>query len=258
MSQELQYAQNPRRFNLRWYLFYAALVLGIVSLFVAMASNFRTYSLPRGAVSLTIPYSKYLVGEAVTFTIANHYNSPIYIQDDCPSEPLAVYRQESLSWVRVHDTTSLASCSNKERQIEIAPGEQRQGSFAQWPNLFSVPGKYRVAVLVDYFNDILYQDFEVVSKPVPAPVTPPTSQAPSATITPSAHQQTVSLAEGSITVSYAGSYITVLSISPAAGCTYEGGRSGTQVEVTFICGGNNVQLQLQVINGQLRQKLESD
>lgn len=167
MSMELEYTRHPARTYLHWAILYISLfaLLAVIGLF--FASKIRTYSLPSGALSLTVPYGRYLQGEAVTFTLKNNFNAPVYVADNCPEEPLAVYKLVNSTWQRIHDYTSQASCSGMQRQIVIPAGGQQQGSFADWPNLFSQPGKYRIVAYVEYFNTMTYQDIEIVATPKP-------------------------------------------------------------------------------------------
>ncbi len=195
MRGELSYVQHPRGTHIAWGIFYLCLFATLIALFLIFAGRIRTYFMPTGAVQLTIPYKTYLVGEPITFTLTNNYDSPIYVTNSCPGEPFAVYRKEGNTWVRIHSTTNPANCVNTDRQVKVAAGGQQSGSYANWPDLFSQPGSYRVVAYVEYFAIAPYQDFQVIAKPViPAPVirapkvitiTPQTTTTP---ITPPATQ----------------------------------------------------------------------
>jgi hypothetical protein len=127
------------------------------------AEQTETHIVPVGQVKLTVPYSKYIVGEKISYTIKNNYNSSIYIINNCPSEPLAVYRFENNKWVRQHDQTTQGECAGQQRQINVEPGGSITGDFSPWHNLFKTPGKYRLVVAVEHYNSLPYQDFEVVA-----------------------------------------------------------------------------------------------
>ncbi len=277
---ELNHALHPRDTIYRWIVFYILLALILFMVLDMVASQYRTYRLPTGSVELSVPYITYLVGEPITFTVKNNYESAIYLPNNCPEEPLIVYKQNGAAWERIHAKTDPATCAQKERQIRIEPHDVQQGSYAAWPSLFEKPGKYRIVARVDYFGSAPYQDFEVIAKPekqkvyVQAPRT--TSQSPRSTsgsggsqtqtLSPSqpsaqSPQQvlkpySVTTSRGTISVEYSSTYITVKSIIPAAGCTYEGGRSGTFIETTFKCSGGETQVQLWLSNGQIQQKIE--
>lgn len=250
---ELSNTRHPLRIRIFWALVYLSIIAGFVIGMYAAATRIRTHTLPVGQIQLTIPYSKYLVGETVSFTLTNNYNSPIYIINNCPSEPLAVYRLESGTWVRQHDQASINDCPVEQRQVSVPANGVVNGTFAPWHNLFSQPGKYRVVAYVEYYNALPYQEFEVIAQPakqaaisavVPATVTPYTVK----------QSKTIDTSYGSISVQYDTSYIYVILIAPntANNCLYRGGNSGTIVQVTFICGEENrLQLQLSIVGNQI-------
>lgn len=285
------YIRAGRSNRIFWMATYAIAVIVILSVGYILASAIRTRSLPNGKVTLSVPYSQYLVGENITFTLTNNYNSSIYVTNKCPTEPLDVYRYENNQWVRLHDTASEKDCSDENRQISIAANSSMTGTFAPWHNLFNKPGKYRVVAYVEYYNSLPYQDFEIIEKPIaPAvvainpstptssntptstPYTSPTSSTPSSTpsqpTTPSqqtpppatSQSKTIpviynSATIGTVTVTYTNSYITVNSIKPAAGYTYEGGHSGATIEIVFKKAELEVQLHLWLSNGVLMQSV---
>lgn len=185
MSKELDYTLHPKTTYLKWGVIYVLIFSVLAGIFMLIVGRIHTYSIPVGSFQLTVPYAKYQVGDTVTFTLKNNFNSTVYVTDDCPSEPLAVYRFDNSTWVRVHDDVSLINCETKDRQIAIAAGGERTGSFADWKNLFTTPGKYRVVAYVDYFDAMPYQDFEVVAAPAPVVSSTTKTQTNSSTSTTS-------------------------------------------------------------------------
>lgn len=273
MKGELDHIRNPRRTHLMWSLFYLIAASIFVGGFLLVAGRIRTYYMPTGAVLLNIPYKTYLVGEPITFTLTNNYDSAIFVNNKCPQEPLAVYRQEGGEWVRLHGSTSLTNCKNTDRQVKVESGGTQSGSYANWPTLFSQPGKYRVVAYVEYFNIAPYQDFEVIIRPplpAPLPVSIPrttiqktTAPTPASTdhegesttsssAAPSLGSKTISVQNfGTIYVKYSSTTIYVQSIVPASRCTYEGGQSGPQVQVTFKCSESENQVNIRLSGGQI-------
>ncbi len=263
-----------------------AIILILFLTFKYLGSRIHTRSVPSGSITLTTDYAKYLVGDTVSFTIKNNYNSTIYVNNNCPDEPLEVYKyQTDGTWAQVHDEKVTSECRDSDRQIVIGSNDSVTGNFSRWPNLFKESGRYRIVAYVEYYNELPYQDFEVIEKPavpeIPEPTTqtivlpaPTTSSAGSSSNNssqssqdqsqatndeePTAQTQTVSISAGEVVVSIDGTYITVISVTPKNGFTsYEGGRSGTKVEITFK-GNGETQLQLSVKNGQLVTKIEDD
>ena len=189
MRGELRYVYSKVFSRIFWIIFWFVLLVLIVYGLYQAASTIQMRKLPTGQIQLVVPYSKYVIGETVTFTVKNNYNSSIYLTNSCPAEPLNVYRQENGTWVRIHDTASTNDCTDEHRQIEIAANGSASGSFGPWHHLFDVPGKYRIVAYVEYYDALPYQDFEVIAKYVPAqpvanpaPVVPVTSSQPAQTI----------------------------------------------------------------------------
>lgn len=269
MKSELLYVRHPKKVYVFWAIVYSSLVALLMFGLYRAAQHIRTHTLPTGNVQLSIPYSKYLVGETISFTIKNDYNSPIYILNHCPDEPLEVYRLDNGQWIRQHDKALIEDCPDEQRQVSVPANGIVNGSFAPWQNLFKQPGKYRVVAFVEYYNALPYQDIEVIAQPAittaQAAATPTEQQAQNSA--PSTNNsalpftakqtKTISISSGTIKVEYDATNIYVTSIAPAQGCTYEGGKSGRQVEVTFKCPGGETQVQLSIVNGQVVAKIES-
>jgi hypothetical protein len=170
----------------------ALIVLSGIGLWVlTTAAKIRTHTLPVGGVELSMPYSKYLIGEPITFTLRNNYNSPVYVENACPNEPLNVYLLKNTTWIRLHDTATLQACPSEDRQISVPPNGIINGNFLAWPHLFTKPGHYRVVAYVEYYSALPYQEFDIITTPAPyqpplAAVTQATTQGGIAsTVTPS-------------------------------------------------------------------------
>lgn len=282
------YAKVPHNQRMLIASVYIAIGIIVVVTLRALGSDIRTRSLPVGSITVTTNYAKYLVGDPVKFTVANNYNSPIYITNTCPSEPLEVYKQDGGTWKRIHDHIDPKDCPATERQIKVPAQSSMSGDYSRWKNLFSAPGTYRVVVHVDYYDSLPYSDFEVIEKPkvpeIPALLPPKSTvsvSSPSSTTntssgssssqtsttvqstptpssTPVRQSKTVTLSVGTVQVEYTATTVYVLSVSPASGYSYEGGGSGTSVEITFKKPGQDeTQLKLSVRNGQLVQRVET-
>jgi len=171
MNSELRHMKNPFRLRFIWVVVYILIIAAITYVVGAVAEQIDTHTLPVGKVQLTVPYSKYLVGETVSYTIKNGYNSTVYIVNDCPGEPLAVYFRQGGKWVRVHDQASLKDCPGEQRDVSVAAGKSISGNFAPWRHLFSKPGKYRIVASIEHYDSLPYQEFEVVAKVVAPEVT---------------------------------------------------------------------------------------
>jgi len=176
MNQELHHVQNPWHSRFIWLLVYIGLLASAIIVLVLMVGRVRTYSLPAGSVELRVPYSKYLVGEVISFTVKNNFNSPIQVTNSCPAEPLSVYRLEGKTWVRIHQNIDIRDCADDERNVTIPANRSMTATFARWNKLFATPGTYRVVAQVQYYNALPYQQFEVMREPAATQQTPPTTQ----------------------------------------------------------------------------------
>ena len=188
MNGELHYAHNKFRSRIYWAIAYVVIVAAVLFGLYQVAASMQTHTLPAGDIQLSVPYSKYLVGEPITFSIKNNYNSTIYILNDCPNEPLNVYKLVGTVWTRAHDVADISECSNQNRMIEVGANGSAGGSFTPWRNLFATPGKYRIVAYVEYYDALPYQEFEVIDKPVAGASTqaPPVNET---VITPNFTQQ---------------------------------------------------------------------
>ena len=177
MNKELSYVQNPTRYRLKIIIAYGLIMIIVALGIFQIASQIKTRTLPVGQIELHVAHTRYLVGEPITFTITNNYNSTIYVANNCPTEPLNVYRQVSGKWQRVHDQADKKDCSTEDRQIKIPASGSIASSFAPWKHLFEQPGKYRVVAYVEYYNALPYQELEIIAPPAltPMPVNKPTN-----------------------------------------------------------------------------------
>jgi|GEM_PF-1504027 len=205
MNNELYHLKHPLKLSIYWIAVYLMLII-ILSNGVGIATSLtRTHGLPFGKIKLTIPYSKYIVGEKVNFTIINNDNSSIYVLNNCPFEPLAVYRLINSVWVRQHDQASTGSCSSEHRQVSVAPAGRVSGDFSAWRNLFSKPGKYRIVAFVEYYNALPYQDIEIIKPTVSSTanlklttMSPPTTKGTNATMTIDDKPQATAIPESNV------------------------------------------------------------
>lgn len=257
MSRLRPHFAHPVRVRLIWACVYIVILAGATALAYYAAEQIKTRIVPTGQIQLSVPYSQYMVGEAISFSLKNNFNSSVDVMNQCPAEPLAVYYQQNGSWIRQHDTASASDCLAEQRQVTVPANGVVNGTFAPWHHLFEKPGKYRIVAYVEYYNALPYQDIEVLPYPVIAPppapkpvVAPILYTAPAPTTTKKA--KTITTSYGTIRVEYDTAIIYVISIAPAGGCSYQGGRNGGTVKVTFVCSENNQMLvTLSLVNDQV-------
>ncbi|MFA5003832.1 MAG: hypothetical protein WC498_00970 [Candidatus Saccharimonadales bacterium] len=175
MSQdgELNRVLDPRRMRIALSAFYITLAVLLFSGLYFVADHIKTRAIPVGGIVLGTTYSQYLLGDPVSFSVTNNYNSKIYITNQCPGEPLAVYRQTNGTWVRLHGTANAEDCQDEQRQVGIPSNSKVTLSLAPWHSLFNQAGKYRLVAIIDGYSSLPYVDFEVVAPPTA--ITSPTN-----------------------------------------------------------------------------------
>ncbi|MGI0134484.1 MAG: hypothetical protein ACREBW_05960, partial [Candidatus Micrarchaeaceae archaeon] len=94
----------------------------------------------------------YAPGQDVTVYIKNVSQKSIFIPNKCPSEPLAVYRQEQGTWVQIHASADSAKCVGAPRSYEVAAGRAVAVDYGDWPSLFSRPGAYHIVAPVQSYD----------------------------------------------------------------------------------------------------------
>jgi hypothetical protein len=157
------FGYSKRRITL-WTIFYGGLLAIIVGAVIFTKNNLlnRTVDID-GQVTVTTSKQRYELDEEIQFGIVNDSGSAIKIDNDCPQEPLIVYRWNKSSWERVHSYVSSSVCPNQDRQIAIGPHSSLSGSYKNWMDLFKEPAIYRIATSVDGYAGLAYQDIEVLS-----------------------------------------------------------------------------------------------
>lgn len=164
MKQDSPGSVNTMKRNIFWAVIYVLLISLVAFILFFTADRIKTHTIPVGDIELSVPYSKYLQSETVAFSIKNSFTGTIYVINNCPNEPLAVYQLNGTKWTRIHDQASEEACPLEQRKVGIAAGDTMSGNFAAWPNLFKEPGKYRIVAYVENYNSLPYQDIEIIEK----------------------------------------------------------------------------------------------
>jgi len=173
-----------------WICFYSLMALsvwGIVN-FARQDLSDSSGSI-EGQVVLSTDQQRYEVGDEVVFTINNDSASKIFITNDCPQEPLIVYRWNNDMWQRIHEKAPLGSCADQARQVAIDSYDSLSGSYKNWQKLFEEPGIYRIAVVVNGYDGLAFRDIEILQPITTADETAPATQ-------PTLEQQTIEIEDG--------------------------------------------------------------
>lgn len=114
----------------------------VVYIFTSPPSN--QDALKNETVSLITNSQEVRQGSAPQLTITNNSAEVLTIANDCPNEPLAVYRYVDGQWSQIEATASHITCSSTE-PITLAQGESYTVDYAPWKAaLFSHFSRYQV------------------------------------------------------------------------------------------------------------------
>jgi len=107
---------------------------------------------PPTNITMVANQNVYAAGQDVTVYIKNASSKSIFILNKCPSEPLAVYRQERGAWVQIHAAADSAKCAGAPRDYGIAVGHAVPVDYGAWPSLFAQPGTYRIVAPIESYD----------------------------------------------------------------------------------------------------------
>ncbi len=160
--------QKKRRLPLYvpWMLVYLVLVGGGAVTSAAITyEKYDVHRLPTGHITLSLDNTHYELGERITFTIENHFPVPVFVTNQCPNEPLNVYRWEENHWVQLHASApSDAECYGEDRNVAIPEEGSRSYHFDDWSAMFERPGVYRIAAVLAHYQDVPFQDFVIMEE----------------------------------------------------------------------------------------------
>lgn len=112
--------------------------------------------------TLTLAQQRYEEGEVVQFVLANNEGRALRLDNDCPGEPLSVYRLYGQEWRAVSTYSSTIACDTTQTAIVVEPGARMSMSYEHWSDLFSEPGTYRIVARFQGFDGELSSQIEVI------------------------------------------------------------------------------------------------
>lgn len=116
--------------------------------------------LPRDAVEIILSKEQYKVGEEIYFGILNNSDRVLEIENECPGEPLEIYKLTNGAWQHIKSEAEI-KCSQK--YITVEPGELKGASFLPWQNiLFKSPGTYKIVVEVEGYGGEFEKIFTII------------------------------------------------------------------------------------------------
>jgi YidC/Oxa1 family membrane protein insertase len=96
-----------------------------------------------GNVTVTTSKTEYSRSQLVTVKVKNNSTETITIKNECPSEPLSVFRSENNEWVQQNVSPEL-NCENA-KDLEIETGKELSLNYNDWNYaLFSEMGRFKI------------------------------------------------------------------------------------------------------------------
>ncbi len=91
---------------------------------------------------------EYAYGKEVKVTLKNNFEEDVLIVNDCPSEPLDVFKYKNGEWLQMEATYEL-ECVDQE-SYTILPGEELNLSYQNWTyGVFDEIGRYQIRYELD-------------------------------------------------------------------------------------------------------------
>ena len=168
------YNKNHNRRLIAWSGLYIVLIVVFLIVFLSQIIKVNTLQLPVGYLQLVSQKTKYTVGDTVSFSLLNGYNSPIQLYNKCPAPWLHIYEYKNQIWNEISAKTTSSNCLTQPQILTIKSHQTITENYKLWPSLFNTPGIYRLVVFANNDPTIAYTDFQVVAKQVvltaPSPV----------------------------------------------------------------------------------------
>lgn len=167
LNKELRTKATNIRFIFGWIIFYAVIIFGGYYAISVLYNEHDEDSFPSGQITLSTNKERYQPKDTIKFTIKNNFPTKIYVNNNCPEEPLYVYKWQDDAWkqIRAKAESKDSKCYTQPRKVAIQPNSELSYDFSDWPSLFAKPGVYRIVMSIDHYDDLPYADF-VVLKPV--------------------------------------------------------------------------------------------
>lgn len=116
--------------------------------------------IPEGSIEIITDKNNYKVGEEIFFAVQNKTEETFKIENECPYEPLEIYRLENGKW-RHLKASSRVKCNGNEVVI-LSPYELKGASFLPWEKLiFDKPGKYKLELEIIGYKSSFEKEIEI-------------------------------------------------------------------------------------------------
>lgn len=119
--------------------------------------------IPAGSIEIITDKESYKTGEEIFFAVQNKTDETFRIENECPREPLEIYRLENGKWRHLR-ASSYVKCKGNE-VIILNPYELKGASFLPWGNfIFDKPGKYKLKLEIIGFESSFEKEIEIYAQ----------------------------------------------------------------------------------------------
>lgn len=124
-------------------------------------SNIFKKTLPADAVSVITSKETYRVGEEIFYGVQNRTDKELWVENECPGEPLEVYIKEGDLWKHIKAEADITCTDTND--IKLAPYELKGSSFLPWSDIiFDRPGTYKLEVDIEGYTNSFETEFFIV------------------------------------------------------------------------------------------------
>jgi hypothetical protein len=119
-------------------------------------------TLPTDSIAIITSKDKYKVGEEIFFAIQNKTAKTLFIENECPWEPIEIYMYKNNVWSKLKARSEIIKCENA-KEIVLRPYELVGASFLPWTEIIlDKPGTYKLEVEIEGYKNSVEKEFEIV------------------------------------------------------------------------------------------------
>ncbi|MBI5306596.1 hypothetical protein HZB04_03370 [Candidatus Wolfebacteria bacterium] len=123
--------------------------------------NLFFLEIPPNSIEVITDKDRYKIGEEIFFAVQNKTEETFKIENECPSEPLEIYKLENNFW-RHLKASSYIQCKNN-KTIILHPYELLGASYLPWEKLiFDKPGKYKLKLEIIGYKSKFEKEIEII------------------------------------------------------------------------------------------------
>jgi YidC/Oxa1 family membrane protein insertase len=118
-----------------------------------------------GPVVLETAKKEYIVNHPIELLVTNTTSEVVAVANDCPSEPLDVFRYVDGDWEQVESSSDSVVCSDDLKPLLLVPFETLVVDYRPWVDtVFSEFGRYKIELSLVGSDDtvvVVFTEFEI-------------------------------------------------------------------------------------------------